>query len=549
MKNFPLTQVNHYDTFSHFVDGLAALYPEKPAVTYFTRRQQEVTHTYREFTEQIYQLREALHLQGLTQKHIAIISENSYEWLVAYLAITSSGSVAVCIDAEQSDDTIRQMLRQANAQAAFITGTYASICTPVLPKEALIAFPGTGSEEGVLTFEELCHQGRESREALKEPREYPQGPDDMAAIVFTSGTSSLAKPVMLSHINILQNASDCLYYVNTHERIFTHLPFYHTYGMTCGVLSTLVQGSHLVINGNLKTVMRDLQLSGCDTIMTVPLLLEAVINQIWLQAEKSGQAKKLKRLFSVLGFLRRLGIRPKLKVLEEIRRKAFGTIHLIISGGAALGGDIEEQLSLLGLTVLQGYGITECSPLIAVNSNDSHRFGSVGYVLPTFTLKIAEEEILVRGTSLMLGYYQSPELTQEVMEDGWFKTGDLGRVDKKGFLFITGRKKNLIVFKNGKKVSPEKMEELVSRIPLVKEVVVYGAASGTSADDIKLAASIFPDPVRSQGMTAYDILAVLQAGIDEINAKLPFYQHIQMINIRKQPFAKTGSQKIKRHLV
>lgn len=548
MKRFPLNPVDYYNTFSDFVDGIAAKYAQKPAVSYFTRKQDEIVHTYGELTDQIYALREALAADGLAGKHIAIISENSYEWLVAYLAITACGAVAVCIDAEQSDDTIRQMLTLADTDAAFVANTYLSICLPVLPKETLFSLSGT-AEEGGRSFEQLCETGREHLAARSDQPTYALDPDQPAAIVFTSGTSSLAKPVLLTHRNILQNTSDSVLYARTYERIFSPLPFYHTYGMTCSVLHTLVQGSHLFINGNLKTIMVDLHLSKPDTLMAVPLMLEAIRNQIWLSAEQSGQADKLKKLFRLAEVLRRFGIRPKFKAFHTIREKAFGSTHIVISGGAALDTDIEREFDLLGITVLQGYGITECSPLISVNSNHSRRPGSVGHVLPSFKIKIVDGEIWVTGPSLMPGYYQSPELTAEAIQDGWFKTGDIGYIDSKGFLFITGRKKNLVVFKNGKKVSPEKMEEMVNKIPLVKEVVVYGAANGSSVGDIKLAASIYPDPVRSAGMNSYEILAHLQSGIDEINSNLPFYQHIQMINIRKQPFAKTGSQKIKRHLV
>lgn len=548
MKQFPLNPVDYYGTFSDFVDGLAEKYAEKPAVSYFTQKQEEVMHTYGTFTDQIYALRESLAADGLAGKHIAILSENSYAFLVTYLAITACGAVAVCIDAEQSDDTIRQMLSLADVNAAFVAGPYLPICLSVLPKEAIFSLPGR-TEEGVRSFDQLCETGREALSARSAGRAYALDPDQPAVIVFTSGTSSLAKPVVLTHRNILQNASDSMLYVHMYDRVFTHLPFYHTYGMTCSVLNVLVQGLHLFINGNLKTVMRDMLLSKPDTLVTVPLMLEAIRNQIWLSAEQAGKAGQLKKLFRLVGVLRRLGLRPKFKALAAIREKAFGSIRIIISGGAALSIDTAREFDLLGIAVLQGYGITECSPLISVNSNHSHRIGSVGHVLPSLRIKIVDGEIWVTGPSLMPGYYQSPELTAEALEDGWFKTGDIGYIDSKDFLFITGRKKNLIVFKNGKKVSPEKMEEMVQQIPLVKEVVVYGATSGSSADDTKLAASIYPDPIRSANMNAYEILAHLQSGIDDINASLPFYQHIQMISIRQQPFAKTGSQKIKRHLV
>ncbi len=544
MKQYPLYPIDYFETFDAFIEGIDAKFGPRRAVSYFTRKQVEVVHTYHELCEDVRALRASLRAKGLIGNHIAIISENCYEWLVAYLAITSSGSVAVCIDAEQSDETIHQMLDMADVENVFVAAPYLPICEEVLSKERIISFDEYVAAEGYLTYTVMVEEGR----AMEKER-YAIDKDQMAAIVFTSGTSSKAKPVMLTHVNILYNASDAMAFVNTHEKIFTQLPFYHTYGMTCGVLSTLVRGSEAIINGNLRTAMRDMLLSGADTIMTVPLMLEAICNQIWLNAEKQGKEQELRKVMNLVEKLHKMGIHPKIKALEEIREKAFGKIHLVIAGGAAVGNEIERQLECLGLTVLQGYGITECSPLVAVNRNMYKRFGSVGPVLPSFEYKVVEGEIWLKGTSLMAGYYNAPELNAEVMEDGWFKTGDIGHVDSKGFLFITGRKKNLIVFKNGKKVAPEKMEELIMTIPLVKEVVVYGAASGHSADDIKLAATIYPDPERAAGKGSYEVLAELQSAIDAINAKLPFYQHIHMINTRTQPFDKTGTKKIKRHSV
>ena len=548
MKKLIKYQVPEYSTFPEFVDGIRALCGDQPAVSYFTRKQKQITYTYTQFTDHIYALREAMRLHRIKGKHIAIISENSYEWLVTYLSAVSCGAVAVCIDAEQSDETIRQMLQLADVHAAFVNGSYVDICKDVLPDDGLFSFSTDMTSAGLTTYADLLDEG-EAAIAANGRGEYILDPDQTAAIVFTSGTSSLAKPVMLTHRNILKNATDAMRYVMTYDRVFTHLPLYHSYGMTCGVLSTLVHSGHVILNGNLRTVTRDLLLSNADTIMTVPLLLETIINQIWLTAEKSGKAAQLKKALSIVRILRKFGIRIKISALEDIRKKVFGSVQVVIAGGAALNGDVEETLSLFGLTVLQGYGITECSPLVAVNTNTYHQFGSVGPILDSFESKIVDGELWLKGPSLMPGYYNSPELTAEVMEDGWFKTGDIGHIDSNGFLYITGRKKNLIVFKNGKKVAPEKMEELLLRIPLVREVVVYGAANGTSVDDIKLAASIYPDPDRSEGMSSYEILASLQKSVDEINNSLPLYQHILMINIHKEPFAKTGTKKIKRHMI
>ena len=550
MRKIPLNPVAYYTRFRDLVDDLAAKYGDQPAISWFSRKQEESVVSYRQLCEDVKYLQEALIEMDLAGKHIAIVGENCYEWLLVYFAANYCGSTAVCVDVEQSDETIRYMLAAADTDAIFLSPGYADVCAD-FAGTTVPQFLLYGKKDHYRTVRHLIETGAKiwldgNANTIVNATVTP---DNIASIVYTSGTTSHAKPVMLSQQAILTNASDALANVKIGQRTFTSLPFYHTYGLTCSVLSMLIPGSHLHINGNLKTVVRDLRLSKANTLLTVPLMLEMIHSRIWQSAEESGQEEALKKLFELTKFLRSIGIRKPGKILEDIREKSFGTIDLVICGGAHMNREIMEQFQCMGVTILQGYGITECGPLVSVNRNEANRLDSVGLISANCEVKLDNGEILVRGKNLMTGYYNHPEMTEEVMQDGWFCTGDLGEIDKDGFLYITGRKKNLIVFKNGKKLSPEKLEEKIKKIPIVQDVLVYGAVNGVSSDDVQVAASIYPMADKVSNMKSYEILEYLQKEINEINSGLPMYQQIQMINIRDQAFSKTALQKIKRHLV
>jgi len=550
MKSYPLNEVQYYSRFRDMIEDLAQRYEEAPAISWFTRKQEQKDVSYRQFRDDVRYLQEAFIDMGLAGKHIAIVGENSYEWILVYFAANYCGSVAVCVDIEQPDETILQMLTMADADVIFLSSAYQDICSEYAGAEKeMFLLSGKGSE--LTAVKELIEAGALIWQEGRQNKEMDSRvtPDLTASIVFTSGTTSRSKPVMLSQEAVLTNASDALANVKVGARTFTNLPFYHTYGWTCSVLSMLIPGTNLFINGNLKTVLRDLQMANAHTLLTVPLMLETIHSKIWLSAEENGKTEALKKLFAMKRFLYSLGIKKSGKTLESIRKKCLGTIELIICGGAHVSSEIMEEFQLMDVTVLQGYGITECAPLVSVNRNQANKINSVGLMCANCEVKVEDGEILVRGKNLMKGYYNAPELTAEVMKDGWFCTGDIGEIDKDGFLYITGRKKNLIVFKNGKKVSPEKLEEKIKSIPLVQDVMVYGAASGVSTDDVQIAASIYPDKEQTEGMTSYEILEALQSQINRINNDLPMYQQIQMVHIREQEFSKTALKKIKRHLV
>lgn len=554
MKTRPYNKADYtvpfYDTFPEFLAGIAKTYGPRPALSWFTRRQEEKTLTYLELTQKVAHLRRGLLHQGLEAgSHVAIVSENSADWIISFLAVVSCGCVAVCVDTEQADSIIREMVCRSDARLLFLSPTFLPICLPLLDSgsvERVILMGGQSGDERVDAIDSLYKLGR-SLEADDPQPPCPVALDQTAEIVFTSGTTSQSKMVMLSQKAVMQNLCDSSLYVYFYDRVFCSLPFYHAYGLNCAVLNTFLRGAHLYINGDLKTAMRDLHLAKPDTMLTVPLMVEAINNQMWLNVEKAGKANSLRTLMKVAALCRKLHLPVKFKTLEQLREKALGTLHLIICGGAHLSRELSEEFDLLGVQMLQGYGITECAPLISVNCNYANKMGSVGLPLKTLEVQLDDGEVCVRGPSVMQGYYKDPVQTAQALEDGWFRTGDLGYTDKDGFLYLTGRKKNLIVFKNGKKVSPEKLEELLSAIPMVKEVMVSGTANGAFADDVKLTASIYPDPQRCEGLSSYEILEHLQQEVDKINRDLPTYQQIQLVNIREKEFNKTGTKKIKRH--
>jgi len=545
VKNYPYYDVPRYETFLQMMN-VAKKYGDKPAFVWYDRQQEQHTLTYTQLCKQVDGLKEQLLAMGLGGCHLAIVSENSLEWIVAFLGTVMAGGIAVCVDIEQSDDTIRQLICQADSDIVVASPTFHAICAPLLADgkiKKLISTATGPRAEGYESLDDLVAQGC----ALPPTPPVPKTKDDVAAIVFTSGTTSKAKPVMLSQLNIQHSATSTITMTDHGYKYFSALPFYHSYGLSCTIVNTIVKGGTLTLNSDLRTMMRDIKLAQPDSAVAVPLMCEALYNMLWMVLEKQGKADEMRAVLKRYRTFSRFGLHIGQKKLIAAKNAILGPIHVLISGGAHLDLELWQNLNAFGIGVYQGYGITECSPMIATNRNKACRLGSVGLLVPLCELKTVDGEIWIKGPNIMKGYYKDPESTAEVMDGDWFKTGDLGYVDKDGFIFITGRIKNLIVLKNGKKISPEKIEELIGHIPMVKDVMVYGAASGTSTDDVKPAASIYPDPQQTQGMSSYEILEHLQTEINKINATLPVYQQVQMINIREKEFNKTASKKIKRY--
>lgn len=538
----------YFDDFPQFFSGLLQRYADRPAVSQYDRKGEEHRYTYEQLIGDGFAVAEVIAGQGIYKEHIAIVGENSYQWLVAFIGIVCSGNVAVCVDTEQPDDTIVEMIRHADATSVFCSPTFVDLVGGLkedasVERAALL----TGKEEFWLTLDELIERGKKLiRAGQSKCSEVAIEKKDTAMIVYTSGTTNNSKPVMLSHIGVVTNISDSLAHCKAGKTVFTSLPFYHAYGLVTCVWVNMLNGAHMYVNGNLKMMLRDMRAAQAESLCSVPLIMETIYRRVWEAIEEAGKKEQVEKLIRLNLFLKKFGLSFQTGKLKAAKEKFFGPLHIVSCGGAHISKKICEELDLFGIRIIQGYGITECSPVISINCNKSFKMGSVGHVLPHFDLKLVDGEIWVKGVSVMNGYYKNEALTAECIEDGWYKTGDIGEMDSQGFLHITGRKKDLIVFKNGKKISPELVEKEIYQIPFVKEAVVYGTANSETPDDVKLAVCIYPDEEKTVGMESYEILEHLNREIDQMNEKLPFYQKIQMVSIRETAFEKTSSGKIKR---
>jgi long-chain acyl-CoA synthetase len=531
VKNYPLYDYDRYSDFVECLDAIAEKYAESPAVGEYTHSGEYVSHSYAQLRSDIAATASGLESVGLGSSHIAVIGESSYLYVVATLAIIEAGGVAVTIDVEQAQETIADMLLRADCAAMFASPSVYELLTadPRLTKISPLLLGG----------ENDAVAGRIERGAVAVREKKRPSPDAPAMIVYTSGTTSTSKPVLLSHGALVKNFCDAMGVVYIPRRVFNPLPLYHVYGFADGLMTNLVRGNEVCLAGNIKHMMRDMKMFSPQAVMSVPLITDLICRTM---TAAMGDAAALKRgtLMSMFKHSEREN------AFSEAKMNTFPHLELVISGGAHLSEQTAKALTAFNITVLQGYGITECSPLVAVNRNKYNCIGSVGPVLPSYEIKLRDGEILVRGESLMSGYYNDEELTRESFEDGWYCTGDLGKIDSRGFLWITGRKKNVIVLKNGKKVSPEELEGYINSLPSVGESMVYASPTGAEADDVVPAVTIYPDPAATAGMSSYEILEQLQREIDRVNESLPPFKQIRVVNIRETEFPKTATKKIKR---
>ena len=426
--------------------------------------------------------------------------------------------------------------------------------------DLLISMDAENSSKEMFAWKDLVESGRNM--VLSGNRDFTEAeinPEDMAIILFTSGTTGVSKGVMLSHRNmaavIMMTQSVIL--VRTDDIFFSLLPLHHTYECTCGFLIPLYKGASIAYCEGLKYIVKNLGEAKPTIFLGVPAVFENLYKKIWQSARKSGKEDKLKKAMRINAKTKKIGIDLGGMFFKEIRALLGGRMRLMISGGAAINPEVLDGLAAFGIIALQGYGLTEAAPLGALNPDTRANSRSIGRKLPAADIKIDspdEEgvgEICLKGENIMLGYYGRQDLTDEVLKNGWFYTGDLGYMDKDGYVYLTGRKKNVIIAKNGKNVYPEELEYHLSKVPFIQESMVWSKPSEDGEDIVIVATIVINDEMFSEmtggaEMTDEEIVKELWKEVDKINLEVPYFKRIKSIVLRKEEFEKNSSKKIKR---
>lgn len=549
------------------VDSSARVFGDKVLYRY-NEAETTKTYTYNDLGNNVSAIGTALMRLGLSGKNIAVIGENHPFYPTVYLATVNANATIVPLDKELSQDQIAGFLELAEVEAIFYAASFnGKIQTIAAPAQNLRYFfpfsPLDGEDaENVISVPRLIEMGREAIE--EGDRSYLDCELDMervCSILFTSGTTGTSKGVMLSQNNLTAAVnSSCQSMSYDDENVFVSvLPPHHTYEMTCGQFAIINIGSEIFINDSIKRVMKNFATVKPNALALVPLFVETMHKRIWDEIRRRGMEKKVRAAMKLNAALLSLGIDKREQLFGRITAAFGGKLKSIVCGGAPISPTIIKDFYHFGITVLEGYGITECAPLVAVNSPGEVRFHSVGRPVYGCTVRIDYDEggetgeILVKGDNVMLGYYKNPEATAAVFtEDGYFRTGDIGYMDKDGYVFITGRKKNVIILSNGKNVFPEEIEEYLSHIPFVSESVVVGRkAGGENQSELAITAIVVPNMEHETlaGKKPNEVYEFVREAVMATNKKLPSFKHVTGIEIRYEPFEKNTSQKIKRYKV
>lgn len=563
-ETYPLYDVPVLASFQDFLTRSAHIYPNKLALEDLNATPLQRV-TYRELQDSVMKFGSAMRHLGLKEgDHVAVIAENRVQWGIAFLATVTFNFVVVPIDKNLKENEIVTILHASDTKAAVFSESFRDMFLEfkhtVKELHYLIDMDLTAKENGLLSMTELMGKVPDGKLSFPRPR-----PDDLAILIFTSGSMGRAKGVMLSQTNICTNLMDMLKMIQIlpEDRFLSVLPIHHSYECTCGLLCPLVSGSSVHYARSLKTVVEDLQSVRATILLGVPLLYEKMYRRITAAIDEKGlTAVLIKPLMSLSSFLETIGLKEaRKKIFHEIHHKFGGAIRLFIAGGAAIDPHVAVGLRSFGFNLIQGYGLTETSPILTLNRVRNFKDEAAGIPLPSVKIKIAEPdnlgrgEILAKAPTVMLGYYKNQKATQEVIDDGWFHTGDFGFVDGDGFLHINGRKKNVIIASNGENVFPEELEDQIRSIPFVLESVVYGTKDNTGDEEI--CAMIVPNAEcfiqhaekHHLEVTRELVEKTINDEIRALNKTLPIHKQIRKVKIQDREFEKTTTQKIKRYLI
>lgn len=562
--NDKLHDVRKIEDLKDMLNQSVELFGDKPLFIFKTETPNKFDNiTFKEYKKQVEALGTALVNLGLKDKKIAVIGENRYEWALAYMSVVTGTGVIVPLDKSLPENEIESLIMRSDVEAIFYTKTYKNIMKRIREekKSNLKYFINMDKEEvieGEMSIDELKEQGEN---LLKEGnRDFVDAKIDnekMSIMLFTSGTTSMSKAVMLSHKNICTNLMDiaAVIKLTNDDTMLSFLPLHHTFECTTGFLTPVYQGPRIAYCEGIRHIAENVKDYQVTAMVSVPVLFENMYKKVMKNIEKQGKMKKVQMGIKISRFLLKFGIDVRRQIFKEIHDKLGGKVRLFVNGAAALDEETEKGFNDLGIKIVQGYGLTETSPVVAAGNDRYTKIGSIGKVLPSVEIKILEPnengigEIAVKGDSVMLGYYQNDEANKKAFKDGWFLTGDLGYVDKEGFLYIVSRLKSVIVLKNGKNIYPEELETLVNKITGVKESFVYGKPD--KDDDLKICVKVVydKDVLKEEAKIEGEdnIKEFIWQKIKEINKTMPAYKYIRELIITEEELIKTTTQKVKRH--
>ena len=562
----PLYKVEKITDLKDMINKSVAKFSDRPAYVFKTEKKGEFKEiTYKQLKNDIDSLGTALINLGLEGKRVAVIGENRYEWGVTYLAVVNGTGTIVPLDKALPANEIESLIIRSGVEAIVYSNKYNEIMNDLKEKKNtdlkyFISMDLDESENGIISFKKLLTRGKELLEnGDKRFIDAKINVEEMRIMLFTSGTTSKSKAVMLSHKNIASNLMDIssVLKVREDDRFLSFLPLHHTFECTTGFLLPLSVGASIAFCDGIRHIAENIKEYDITFMVSVPVLYENMCKKIMKSIKDQGKGTTVNVGMKVSNALLKVGLDIRGKLFKQVHDSLGSKLRLLVAGGAALDPDTEKTFNSLGINMVQGYGLTESSPVIAVEDDKYKKIGSIGKALPTLDVKIDKPneegigELLVKGPSIMLGYYENEGATKETIDkEGWLHTGDLAKIDKDGFIFITGRKKFVIVLKNGKNIYPEELEILINKIAGVKECFVYGKPEDDG--DYKISAKIVYDKEIMKDIYGVeeekDIKEKLWKEVKTINKTMPKYKYIKGITITEEELIKTTTRKVKRNV-